>query len=122
MSQERRRDKWREKVPNRIPLEAERDNLSEEERCHLHCEHTLITRPSLSRVLNHSLSPSLSLSQHLSITRSVPFLVSRGLVLTPRLHTHFSLACLFIKSPSHFSLPGLPLNCFSMEGSLKEIN
>jgi len=54
-------DKWREKVPNRIPLEAERDNLSEEERCHLHCEHTLIT-PSLplSHTQSLTLPPSFS--------------------------------------------------------------
>ncbi len=95
---ERRRDKWREKVPNRIPLEAERDNLSEEERCHLHCEHTLIT-PSLLLSCTQSLSLPPSLSHH-SITRSTPLLVSGGLILTSRIHTHLSLMPVYNKPGS----------------------
>ena len=44
---------------NRVPITGtERDNLSEEERCHIHCEHTLITLPpSLRPALHHSAPP-----------------------------------------------------------------
>lgn len=83
---ERRKDKWREKVPNRIPLEAERDNLSEEERCHLHCEHTLIT-PSLP--LSHT--QSLSLLSHHSLY------APPSLILTSRIHTSLSFTPVYNK-------------------------
>lgn len=46
----------------------ERHNLSEEERCHLHCEHTLITAPLRPLSIQHSITP-IPLLRHL--TRSI---------------------------------------------------
>ena len=46
----------------------ERNNLSGEERCHLHCEHTLITAPLRPLSIQHSITPIPLLR---SLTRSI---------------------------------------------------
>ena len=121
----------REKVSNRIPLDGERDNLSEEERCHLHCEHTLIT-PSLPASSTPSPTPSLPPSLPVSLPRSLrhsitlsPLLrVCAGPSLTSRTHTHLSPSltlCLgtyhtHLQFPSYAcsSYPSLPLTFSSL--------
>lgn len=66
---------------NGVPITGkERDNLSEEERCHLHCEHTLIT-PALPPSLQHSIT-ALPLLRHL--THSITQLPSPPLSHPPQ--------------------------------------